>query len=93
MVRKRTTYEGVQKVDITVEGDDLRVMIIMFSGEESGKREERIITEEVANQVVVNNCRVKFIGGKATIDSPEGAIKISIDHELTENIKNIEVSQ
>ncbi|MBS7250110.1 MAG: hypothetical protein KIH08_05885 [Candidatus Freyarchaeota archaeon] len=93
MVRKRTTYEGVQKVDVTVENDALRVMIIMLSGEESGKREERIITEEVANQVVVNNCRVKFVGRKATIDSPEGAIKISIDHDFTENIKNIEISQ
>jgi hypothetical protein len=92
MVKKKTTYEGVQRVDITLENANWRIMVIMLP-EESGKKEERIITEETANQVTVNGCRVKFTGKKASIDSPEGKMKIVIDHDLTENIKTVEISQ
>jgi uncharacterized protein YceH (UPF0502 family) len=92
MVKKRTTYEGVQKVELTLENVNWRLMVIMLP-EESGKREERTITEEVANQVTVNGCRVRFVDKKASIDSPEGKMKIVIDHDLTENIKNVEITQ
>jgi hypothetical protein len=92
MVKKRTTYEGVQRVDVTLENVNWRIMVIMLP-EESGKKEERIITEEIANQVTVNGCRVKFVGKKASIESPEGKMRIVIDHDLTENIKTVEISQ
>jgi ribosomal protein L24 len=91
MVKKRTTYEGVKKVDLTLENVNWRLMIIIFSGEEAGK--ERTITEEVANQVTVNGCRVRFVGKKASVDSPEGKMRIVIDHDLTENVKTVEISQ
>ena len=93
MVKKRTMYEGVQKIDISLENGKWRVMIIMLSGEESGKKEERMITEEVVNQVVVNGCRVNFIGNKASIEAPEGNIRITIDHDITQNIKSVEIFQ
>jgi len=93
MVKKRTTYEGVQRVDITLENVNWRLMVIMLPGEESGKKEERIITEEVVNQVTVNDCRVRFVGKKASIDSPEGKMRILIDHDLTENTKIVEISR
>ncbi|WXG41794.1 MAG: hypothetical protein WED07_13690 [Candidatus Freyarchaeum deiterrae] len=93
MVKKRTTYEGVQKVDLTLENVNWRLMVIILSGEESGKGEERTITEEVANQVTVNGCRVRFIGKKASVDSAGGKMRIIIDHDLTENVKTVEISQ
>ncbi|MGQ9721739.1 MAG: hypothetical protein ACUVXA_10505 [Candidatus Jordarchaeum sp.] len=93
MVKKRTTYEGVQKIDLTLENNNWRLMIIILPGEESGKKEERIITEEVVNQVIVNGCRIKFHDSKASIESPEGNIRISIDHDITQNIKTVEIFQ
>ncbi len=92
MVKKRTMYEGVQRVDITLEDGKWRLMIIMLSGE-SGKKEERMITEEVVNQVTVNGCRTKFLGNKASIEAPEGNIRITIDHDIPQNIKIVEIAQ
>lgn len=93
MVKKRTTYEGVQKIDLTLENNNWRIMIIILPGEESGKKEERTITEEVVNQVIVNGCRIKFLGNKASIESSEGNIRITIDHDITQNIKTAEIFQ